>query len=194
MTKFIFVILFVLAGCTSIPAFVDTLNPGDSLAKAQNLTLVFGRIIQIEDGTEQNMFPPWFTYNTPALVLYRVEDMQRYYGATTADEHGNFYWLLPSGTYFITNYKFKGQYPIAPRAFFQVSQEQKGVYIGTLKIEFDTVMGFLFIGRARLGQARISVLDEYQQAQSALTSRYPQEQPTIATKLMTHDPMLPTIQ
>lgn len=187
------IILLVVCGCAPVPVIVDTLNPDESLGKSENLILVTGRILQVEDGKEQNMHPPWYEYAPPTLALYRVENRQMYFSTTTADTYGNFYWLLPSGTYLIARYQFRGQSPIAPRTAFQVPPGQKGVYIGTLKIEVDTVNGFLFIGRARLGGERISVLDEYKQARSALEIRYPQVQLQLATKLMVHDLLLPAL-
>jgi hypothetical protein len=169
---------------------VASLDPGENLGPSEDRAVVIGRIMQVEDGTEQDMRNPW--YGPPGLILFRVESRQVYVSATVADKDGNFYWLLPRGTYLMARYQYR-VLPMAPRTAFQVPPGPGAVYVGTLRIEIDTVHGFLFLGRAQKGPERIAVLDEFEQARTALATRNPQVPQQVTKHLMVHSVLLPAL-
>jgi hypothetical protein len=183
--------LLALSGCGAALVRVASLNPGENLAPSENRALVIGRIIQVENGTEQNMRNSW--YGSPAITLYRVESREMYVSAVVADKDGHFYWFLPRGTYLMVRYQYHVPLPIAPRSAFQVPPGPGVVYIGTLRIEIDTVHGFLFLGRAQKGPERIAVLDEFEQAHGALGTRNPQLYQQVAKHPMVHSLLLPEL-
>jgi hypothetical protein len=184
------IIGLVLCGCATWPVAVTSLKPGENIGPSENLAVVTGRILQVEDGTEQNMRPPWYEYEPPRLNLYRVENRQWYLSATVADKDGNFYWLLPRGTYVMADYGYRGMGPIVLRTAFQVPPGLGVVYVGTLRIEMNTVHGFLYLGRARLGRERIAVLDEFEQARTALETRNPPVAQQVSKHIMVYDLLL----
>jgi len=169
---------------------VASLDPGENLGPSEDRAVVIGRIAQVEDGKEQNMRPPWYERGLPGIALYRVETGQWFGGATVADKDGNFYWLLPRGTYLMVQYRYR-VLPMEPRTAFQVPPGLGAVYVGTLRIEIDTVHGFLFLGRAQKGPERIAVLDEFERARTVLETPNPQVAQQVTKHLMVHSLLLP---
>lgn len=185
MTRWTSVIGLVLCGCAPLGVAVATLNPGENLGPSENLAAVVGRIIQVENGKEQNMRNFW-QGGEPGIALYRVETGQWFGGATVADKDGNVYWLLPRGTYLMAQYRYR-VLPMEPQTALQIPPGPAVVYIGTLRIEIDTVS---FLGPARKGPGRFAVLDEFEQARTALEIRNPQLAHQVAKHLMVHSLLL----
>jgi hypothetical protein len=146
------------------------LLPGDRPAASDTRVLVTGRIEHIENGK-----PVCCAQGLPTLLVYRVEDSQ-WLRTLALEADGDFYWLLPRGTYLIAQYSDRQSPPIELRVAFQATTEGTVVYAGTLRLDVSATRAWY-----------LEVQDDFDQAGALLAARNPKLDWPIVNRVMVRD-------
>jgi hypothetical protein len=159
-----------LAGCHIAlhKALSTELAKPGSLELDEAETLVFGRFRYVENGKPREAFgflrPQWRVRNF-------LEGTTS--SAMTTDSDGFFYYVFPRGEYALATMEFGPKNTIFLPMQFPVLRGGQAFYVGTIEVDVEGKyhpLEFVYVVN-RLNHAE--VLDEYDDARTALLKRYP---------------------
>jgi hypothetical protein len=176
-----------LSGCETAE-MIET--SGDMAAAREDAatSVVFGRVLWIENGTERTLDQSIFGWSLSPRLL-RLED--RRYMNGTFDPGGRFRWSLPPGTYVIDRINYRdpmtGNYFIVPKVAFQIPAAGQIYYVGTLRADATTDRGFLGVS----GATDFSIIDNYRSEARNFQTLVGAPPSQVTKRLMKQDDSLP---
>lgn len=174
-------LLFLLPSGCAPQLNIKKVDPGKPLSLSENEAVVFGKVRFIEKG-ETN---PW---GVPVvLTLFHVES-EKYNTYVLVEKDGSFFWIVPRGTYIIS--EIKGyEFTILPQIAFQAPLEADAYYLGTLIIDLETrkILAVRYI--KKLNDIRVE--DEFDKARDALMNRNPDFTGKVGKNQMIYDTSIP---
>ncbi|MDH4228093.1 MAG: hypothetical protein OEV59_10175 [Deltaproteobacteria bacterium] len=172
------VAVLLMSGCAN-PYFKNA-APGRGLIVPEGEVLVFGRVSVTENGKSVGSslkgWPVVFNLSTKEYVNVTVK------------EDGYFWWLLPGGSYELSDLHYRRDY-IQVKVRLDVPEDSAGaVYVGTLRV--DTAPGG-WIGIEKRQTNAVTIADDFEEAMGALEKRNPGFSVAAGKGLMVHDVTLP---
>ena len=183
-----FLLSLILGGCNTAQNLSSMKELDGSLQP--DTSLVFGRLLWVEDGEEKVIGSGLVTFSV-APQLLRIEDGKRILGEI--DENGRFTWALEKGMYVINRLNYRdpltGNYFLVPKIGFRVPENGKAYGLGTLRVECNQKRNFL----GSLAGAKVKfTVDNTTEADSAdFRQRYPGTNSEVGPSLFVHDNRLP---
>jgi len=182
--KFLVILLvcfFALPGCA---AWVRQVHPGKTIILSKNEALIFGKIIFIENNVVKTPYSFWT--RKPSPTIFRLESKQ-YLRGREVEKDGSFYWIVPKGTYIISEVQYA--YPVLTQVAFQVPDSSDAVYLGTLTLDVET--GNMLLFRYVKKVKSTTVVDDFDNAKKTLLIRNQDITGSIEKNLMVHDESIP---
>ena len=182
----IFLLTF-LAFCGCAPSLsIKEIRPGKEIYLSESEPLVFGKIAFIENGEEKVPYSFSWWRQKPIPSIFHIES-EKQTRCWSLEENGNFYWVVPTGTYIIPNIEFG--YIILPQVAFQVPLGADAFYLGTLRIdvEIKRVIGAYSLEKKN----SITIIDEFDREKGLFIERNPYFAGKIERNLMIHDSSIP---
>ena len=173
----------ILNGCISATATKHIESDSELDKSDKDRAIVFGQIEWIEDGEKKKVGED--VVLEPHML--NLDDESITIGFLGED--GKFVWNLPAGTYFIKTIviEFRG-YNVIPKVAFNVPENGKAYYLGTLECDL-TLKGGL-PGKPS-GQPRCKINDESDSEITSFQNQYNYPSDKIEMSLMIHEPTLP---
>jgi hypothetical protein len=181
-------VLITVSGC----ATGAQKKPPKPLTLPEDVAVVFGKVVIIENGESKVPYSAWS--GAPVPFFYRVESEKavrpkwKGWGGIVKKD-GSFYIRIPRGTYVI--YRLEHRYVVIPRVAFQAPYGADAYYVGTLLIDLDIKKGFWGPRVKKING--IEVLDEFEAARDGLLVEYPGLQGEIKKSLMAYDSSMPAL-
>ena len=192
LQKLLLVIVIIplsFTGCYTTATNIENTAELKQARAEENDSIVFGRIKWIEAGEEKNIGKGVFAMSL-APHLMKMDDKARVIGEV--NEGGNFVWTLKKGAYMIHKMAYRdpwsGNYFVVPKVAFNVPENGKVFYVGTLKAEF-TPKRDLIGGLS--GEVKFSILDEESKDYSDFKNKFNINSDEVNKSLMVHDQRLP---
>jgi hypothetical protein len=175
--------VLALAGCAGL---IRQIDQGDRIVLSKDEALVFGKIIFIENNEEKIPYRFW---RKPQPNLFQIESGKGLFWKTQADydKDGAFYWIVPRGSYVITEFQFS--YSFQPQVAFWVPTEGDAFYLGALRINATTRKMLAAIALKQV--TGTIVADEFEEAKETFLARNPGLSLKIEKSLMVHDESIP---
>lgn len=180
-------ISIALVGCGTPTKNIESRSELEQLKG--NQSIVFGRIQWLENGEEKKIGKGLMDMKlVPHFV--RMEDNSRIIG--DVNEKGYFTWSLSSGKYYIHKMLYRdpwtGNYFVVPKVVFNIPDDGKNYYLGTLKCEYSPKRDFL---GGLSGEVLFTIHDESDQAYSDAHSKFGITSEEIENSFMVHNLRLP---
>ena len=183
LTILFFLAFLVFSGCAPRLS-IKEIKPGKTITLSEGEAFVFGKVVFIENGEEKAPYSWWRQKPIPSIFHIESEKQTRWW---SLEENGNFYWVVPRGTYIIPDIQFG--YIILPQVAFQVPPGGDAFYLGTLKIdvEIKRVIGIQSLEKIN----SITIIDEFDREKELFIERSPYFSRKIARNLMIRDKSIP---
>lgn len=180
--------LFVI-GCYTKATNISSTSELQQATAQESDSIIFGRIKWLEKGEEKKIGKGVFSMSvTPHLM--RMEDKARIFGEVSED--GNFVWSLKKGSYFFHKMAYRdpwsGNYFVVPKVAFNVPENGKVYYVGTLIAEFIPKRDFI---GGLSGKVKFTVVDEENNYYLDFAKKFNINSNDINKSLMVHDQRLP---
>lgn len=181
------VLELAVGGCATTKSNIETEADIRQLGEGQSI--VFGRIVWLENGEEKKIGAGVFTMSL-APRLMRIEDKTRIIAAV--NEGGRFVWSLERGTYLINKIDYRdpwsGNYFVAPKVAFAVPETGNTYYVGVLECNFEPKRDLI---GGLSGLVVCKTLDESEQDVTYFQDKFAMASGSIEESIMIHDTRLP---
>jgi len=132
-------IIWIIYGCALTDNNITGEDDWDKASKSTETSVVFGRLLWIEDGVEKKHPSSWKSHKSPMkTTLFHTE--KRSHAPATMDVKGNFAWSLKPGLYIISTIIYPdpewGAVYFVPKVGFLVPKKGEIYDIGVLKAHF----------------------------------------------------------
>lgn len=181
------VLELAVGGCATTESNIET--EADIRQLEEDQSVVFGRIVWLENGEEKKIGAGVFTMSL-APHLLRLEDKARVIGEV--NEGGRFAWSLKPGTYLINKIAYRdpwsGNYFVTPKVAFAVPETGKTYYVGVLECRFEPKRDLI---GGLSGLVVCKTLDESDQDVTYFQDKFAMASGSIEESIMIHDMRLP---
>lgn len=179
----------LVIGCYTKATNISSSSELQQAKTGDSDSIIFGRIKWIEKGEEKKIGKGVFSMSvTPHLM--RMDDKARIFGEVS--EEGSFVWSLKKGSYFIHKMAYRdpwsGNYFVVPKVAFNVPENGKVFYVGTLLAEFTPKRDFI---GGLSGQVKFTIVDEENNYYPDFEKKFNINSNDINKSLMVHDQRLP---
>ena len=180
---------FLVSGCVTTAKNIEETTEFEQAKTENTSSIVFGRIKWVEKEEEKKIGKGVFAMSL-APHLMKMEDKARIIGEV--NEGGSFIWTLKKGTYMMHKIAYRdpwsGNYFVIPKVAFDVPENGKIFYVGTLKAEFapkrDLIGGLS-------GEVKFSIHDEEGKDYSHFENTFNINSKDFDKSIMVHDQRLP---
>lgn len=163
---------WVLTSCAGRLS-ATTVAPNKTVAQSERESLVFGRIIFVENNMEKVPYSDSLVQR-PAVTII-IEKGSQETAALSTEKDGSFYWIVPMGSYIVCYISYNNYYVDPQISFLVPSRPGMAFYLGTLRINADMIIPYTEeVERVEiLLEEEIEILDEFDLAKHALINRNP---------------------